>query len=444
MRRRRLALVLVVALLISTGELQVARTTSAAAADAPTAATEPEEPLPADDPEPPADDQQSPPQAPGPAPPRRHGRAAPPPPPPPEQQGQDPAPPRLVVPPQEPGGVPAGPGAGIGGGVINRTLGCSALLVFGDSTVDPGNNNRLQTTARANFLPYGVSFFGRRPTGRFTNGRLATDMLAERLGIGRTVPGFLDPNLRLVQLRRGVSFASGGSGYDDNTANRLNAMSFSAQLRNLFRYRLLIRTLLGPRRADRLVNRATFVISTGTNDMLSAYLASNRSSAISTTAYENYLITRVANYTQVMSMLGGRRFVFVGLPPMGCLPIVRTLLGTGSERCDARLNQLAVSFNSKLVQLLNILNYQNQIKTSYIDAYAIINDATAEPNKFGLSEVSRGCCGSGVIEIAQTCRGRRTCGDPSKYLYWDAIHPTERANQLVADVMMDSIRQLYA
>lgn len=182
-------------------------------------------------------------------------------------------------------------------------------------------------------------------------------------------------------------------------------MSLSSQVRNLFRYRLLIRTLLGPRRAERLVNRATFVISTGTNDMLSAYLASNRSSAISTAAYENYLIARVANFTQVissphsscnytinlsmttinqvMSMLGGRRFIFVGLPPMGCLPIVRTLVGTGSQRCDARLNQLAMSFNSKLLQLLNIINSQNQIRTSYIDAYTIINDATTDPNKFG-------------------------------------------------------------
>ena len=76
-------------------------------------------------------------------------------------------------------------------------------------------------------------------------------------------------------------------------------VSFSAQLHNLFRYKLLIRTLLGPRRAERLINRATFVISSGTNDMLSVYLASNRSNAISMEMYENHLITRVANYTQV-------------------------------------------------------------------------------------------------------------------------------------------------
>lgn len=41
---------------------------------------------------------------------------------------------------------------------------------------------------------------------------------AERLGIARTIPGFREPRLRPRQLRRGVSFASAGSGYDDATA----------------------------------------------------------------------------------------------------------------------------------------------------------------------------------------------------------------------------------
>ncbi|PVH48563.1 hypothetical protein PAHAL_4G358500 [Panicum hallii] len=432
---RGFQLLVLVALLI--GELHCART-AAPPADAP--ATSPQSP------EPPPADQQAPPQAPGPSPPppRRRGsphrRPTAPPtqdPAPPKQEPPEPAPPRLVVPPED-SPAPTPPG------MINHTTGCTTLLVLGDSTVDPGNNNHLPTTARANFLPYGLNFYGRRPTGRFTNGRLATDMLAEKLGIARTIPGFFDPSLRLAQLRRGVSFASGGSGYDDSTANRINVVSFSAQLHNLFRYKLLIRTLLGPRRAERLINRATFVISSGTNDMLSVYIASNRSNAISMEMYENHLIAHVANYTQAMIMLGGRRFVFVGLPPMGCLPIARTLVGTGSDRCDETLNQLATSFNSKLVQLLSLINYQRQIRTSYIDTYTTIHDATVDPKTFGLTEVSRGCCGSGVIEVGQTCRGRRTCGDPSRYLYWDAVHPTERTNQHFANVMMDSIRELYS
>ena len=50
-----------------------------------------------------------------------------------------------------------------------------ALFIFGDSVVDVGNNNRIATIIRANFPPYGRDFINHRPTGRFCNGKLATD-----------------------------------------------------------------------------------------------------------------------------------------------------------------------------------------------------------------------------------------------------------------------------
>uniref|UniRef100_A0A0D9WKR9 Uncharacterized protein n=1 Tax=Leersia perrieri TaxID=77586 RepID=A0A0D9WKR9_9ORYZ len=328
---------------------------------------------------------------------------------------------------------------------------CSTLLVFGDSTVDPGNNNHLLTKAKANFLPYGVSFldaYGRSPTptGRFSNGRLPTDMLAEKLGIARSIPGFFDPTLKLSQLINGVSFASAGSGYDHATAKRLNVVSFSTQIKQLWRYKLLMRKLMGPTRAERLVNRATFVVSAGTNDILFNYLDSNRSGYNTMPEYDSYLMQRLANYTQVMMMLGGRRFLFAGLPPIGCLPIARTLLGAGEDRCDDNLNEVAASFNSKLLDLSNSINcnHQQDARSAYIDTYNIIREATNNPSNFGLTEVWRGCCGSGMIEVGQTCRGRTTCTDPTKYLYWDAVHPTETTNQLITNAMLASIQQLYS
>ena len=53
----------------------------------------------------------------------------------------------------------------------------TCVLVFGDSSVDSGNNNILQTTAKSNFPPYGKDFFNGHPTGRFSNGRLAPDFI---------------------------------------------------------------------------------------------------------------------------------------------------------------------------------------------------------------------------------------------------------------------------
>ncbi|KAB8109807.1 hypothetical protein EE612_046288, partial [Oryza sativa] len=54
-----------------------------------------------------------------------------------------------------------------------------AVIVFGDSTADTGNNNFIQTMARGNYPPYGRDFAGGVATGRFSNGRLAADFVSE-------------------------------------------------------------------------------------------------------------------------------------------------------------------------------------------------------------------------------------------------------------------------
>jgi hypothetical protein len=51
-----------------------------------------------------------------------------------------------------------------------------AIITFGDSAVDVGNNDYLYTLFKANYPPYGRDFVNHRPTGRFCNGKLATDI----------------------------------------------------------------------------------------------------------------------------------------------------------------------------------------------------------------------------------------------------------------------------
>ena len=53
-------------------------------------------------------------------------------------------------------------------------------FIFGDSLVDNGNNNQLQSLARANYLPYGIDFPG-GPSGRFSNGKTTVDVVGELL-----------------------------------------------------------------------------------------------------------------------------------------------------------------------------------------------------------------------------------------------------------------------
>ena len=53
------------------------------------------------------------------------------------------------------------------------------LYIFGDSTVDCGNNNYLVTLARSDMPPYGRDFVDHRPNGRFSNGKISVDYLGK-------------------------------------------------------------------------------------------------------------------------------------------------------------------------------------------------------------------------------------------------------------------------
>lgn len=96
-----------------------------------------------------------------------------------------------------------------------------AVIVFGDSSVDAGNNNFIPTVARSNFQPYGRDFKGGRATGRFSNGRIATDFISLALGVKPTIPAYLDPAYNISDFATGVTFASAATGYDNATSDVL-------------------------------------------------------------------------------------------------------------------------------------------------------------------------------------------------------------------------------
>ncbi|KAI6703680.1 hypothetical protein NL676_012816 [Syzygium grande] len=307
----------------------------------------------------------------------------------------------------------------------------TCILVFGDSSVDPGNNNRLQTTMKSNFLPYGRDFFNGHPTGRFCNGRLATDFIAEALGYTKAIPAFLDPKLTRSELLHGVSFASAASGYDDFTANISSVLPVSKQLEYFLHYKLHLSKLVGGKKAEDIINNAVFIMSMGTNDFLqNYYLDPTRPKQYSLQAYLTFLSSCMSRDIQEMHRLGARRLVIVGVPPLGCMPLVKTLMDT--KTCYQDYNKISFSFNFLIRRKLDSLRKSIGLKTSFVDAYAVIQDAINRPNRYGLTETSKGCCGTGTVEYGDTCKGLTTCSEPEKYVFWDAVHPTEKMYKIVA------------
>ncbi|RWR89640.1 GDSL esterase/lipase [Cinnamomum micranthum f. kanehirae] len=315
----------------------------------------------------------------------------------------------------------------------------TSILVFGDSSVDPGNNNRLSTTFKGNFPPYGKDFYNGSSTGRFTNGRLPTDFIAEDLGFERIVPGFLDKRgLNKEELLHGVSFASAATGYDDLTANFTNVLSISKQIVYLMHYKIQLRELVGPKREEEIVRNAIFIMSAGTNDFIqNYYLYQTRSKQFTIDKYVDYLITCLAADIKKMHRLGGSRFAVVGMPPIGCMPLVKNLKGVTA--CVDSLNQVAATFNSKLQAQLSALKTTLDIKVAYGDIYNALISAIKTPTKYGFRVSSKGCVGTGQFEFGDSCKGQSVCADPNQYVFWDAVHPTQKMYRLIADEVLTSV-----
>lgn len=64
---------------------------------------------------------------------------------------------------------------------ISTEAAATGLFIFGDSTVDAGNNNYIETIPenRANYEPYAQNGFFQEPTGRFSDGRIIVDFIGE-------------------------------------------------------------------------------------------------------------------------------------------------------------------------------------------------------------------------------------------------------------------------
>lgn len=104
---------------------------------------------------------------------------------------------------------------------VHAKSGVTSIIVFGDSSVDTGNNNHISTIAKSDFQPYGRDFDGGQATGRFCNGRVATDFISEDFGLKPAVPAYLDPAYKISDFVNGVCFASAATGYDNATSDVL-------------------------------------------------------------------------------------------------------------------------------------------------------------------------------------------------------------------------------
>ncbi|XP_010536419.1 PREDICTED: GDSL esterase/lipase At1g20120-like [Tarenaya hassleriana] len=321
----------------------------------------------------------------------------------------------------------------------NRT--CPALLVFGDSIIDTGNNNDIMTVVKCNFRPYGINFPNGVATGRFSDGKVPSDILAELLGIKETLPAYLDPKLKPEDLLTGVVFGSGGSGFDPLTPVLLSVISMTNQLNYFQEYKERLKGMLGEEKANARIAESLFFVVAGSDDIVNTYYGfQTRRFQYNLGDYTSFLADSATSFALQLHQYGARYIAIASLPPIGCLPSVRTIRGKFGRDCSKLLNFAAQLFNSKLSTKVDALSKTlPETKLVYIDVYTPMIQMVKFPEKYDFEVADKGCCGTGTVETVVLCNHFTSyvCRNVSAYLFWDSYHPTERAYRILTKELID-------
>ncbi|WJX15626.1 GDSL esterase/lipase exl3 [Trifolium repens] len=313
-----------------------------------------------------------------------------------------------------------------------------AVIAFGDSIVDSGNNNNLKTLVKCNFPPYGKDFQGGVSSGRFCNGKIPSDILAEELGIKGYVPAYLDPNLKSSDLLTGVGFASGASGYDPLTPKIASVIPLSAQLEMFKEYIGKLKGIVGEKRTNFILANSLFLVVGGSDDIANTYYVVHARLQYDIPAYTDLMSNSAIHFVKEIHKLGARRIAVLSAPPIGCVPSQRTLAGGIVRECAEKYNDAAKLFNAKISKELDSLSHTSpNSRIVYIDVYTPLLDIILNYQNYGYKVVDRGCCGTGKLEVAVLCNPfDATCSDASEYVFWDSYHPTERVYRQLVDIVL--------
>ncbi|XP_071741109.1 GDSL esterase/lipase At2g30220-like [Rutidosis leptorrhynchoides] len=321
-----------------------------------------------------------------------------------------------------------------------------AIFIFGDSTVDTGNNNYINTAVKGNHYPYGKDFPGHVPTGRFSNGKLAVDFIGSFIGVKQTIPPFLQPGLSDDELRTGVSFASGGTGYDTLTAAIIGAVPMSRQIDYFKSYIVRLKKIVGEKEAHRIIGDSLVIVSAGTNDFIFNFYDIPTRVEFNIDTYQEFILERLHEFVKELYNLGGRTLIITGLPPIGCLPIQITsdIKARLDRTCVEEQNVDARAYNRKLIRLLDHIQMSfKESRISYADIYRPIMDMIEYPQKHGFRETLKGCCGTGLLEAGPICTPLTPlCHNASEYLFFDSIHPSEKAYRYVTESIKKQILKM--
>ena len=282
-----------------------------------------------------------------------------------------------------------------------------ALYVFGDSLSDTGNT----FAATQGQIPVPRVNNSNRPAyfqGRFSNGLNWVDYFGSQInqpGLTPTPFVTLLANPNTVPTD-GVNFALGGAqtgivssfpGFQDNIPGVLGQVGLLKQ--NL---------PVDP--------NALYSVFGGAND----YFSGNTN--------VNQIVQNLTNSISSLAQEGAKNFLVFNLPSLGDSPFGKRL-GVPDQ-----LNQLTQAHNQQLASAISNLRTSNPDLNIYsVDIDSLFKTVRSTPAKFGFKDVTNPCVTGNFLQVANVCE------NPDDFLFFDDVHPSSRAHNLIAQAALTAV-----
>lgn len=321
-----------------------------------------------------------------------------------------------------------------------------AIFNFGDSNSDTG-------TVSAAFgrvvAPHGKSFFG-GPAGRFSDGRLVIDFLAEELGLP-----YLSAYLDSIgsNFTNGANFAAAGSTIKPHAS--MSPLDLGKQLSQLDQFKSRSIELYNLDSSDsetssciksilprtEYFSKALYTMDTGQNDLHHGLKTMTEEQV---TKSIPSIIDQLALSIERLYQYGARAFWIHNTGPIGCLPYFVINYPPKPENtdpigCIESYNEVAREFNNQLKNKVSQLS--NRLKDAllvYVDIYTAKYSLISGAKEYGFVDPLGFCCGLQGADCGEKVllNGSEVygaaCEKPHQFISWDNIHYTESANHWIA------------
>jgi outer membrane lipase/esterase len=236
----------------------------------------------------------------------------------------------------------------------------SRIVVFGDSLSDTGN------------------------AGRFSNGRVWVEFLADQYGFA------LKPS-----RMGGSNYAVGGARLDPGSGSNSLPAQVAAYLR-----------------ANSPEPGTLYIIYGGGNDLLAAVGHPHAQSMVDTA------VTALQGIVNDLAARGARDILVPNLPDVGITPAIR---GQGRRAVeDATL--LTNRFNTRVEAVLEARTHDPSLRVHRLDVHALGERVRSDSASLGFTNIATPC------NHQSGCEG---------YLFWDGVHPTTQAHRRLAEAAIE-------